>query len=376
MRGRPRSRQKSYPAHIDPKKLPKYCYWDRSGSGHWYTILGKKRRKIAGPDAKLSDLHSALESVNQPNSDSLEWLYAKYKESPAYQDISDSARAYWKYALKVLAEHPTKKRGVMLSQIPLGDWNPRLVQKTIDSVALKHGPSSAYSVRAFISRMFNWGSKRSYCQPSPVGKPEMPKQRKRQRVPPMRVVNKVVAFARERGTRTQRKGSCAPYIWALMVILRKCRLRGVEGRTLTEAHLLAEGIDCQRRKGSRANITRVDPALQEALDAAISLRDMVWEKTRTPVPIKPEDRLIFVGKGGKEISRNAWANAWKHMIDMAVTEGVIEDSERFSAHDLKRRGVTDTPGNRSDKMEASGHKSQTGIDPYDHSKLIVDPAPD
>ncbi|RMQ58359.1 Prophage PSPPH06, site-specific recombinase phage integrase, partial [Pseudomonas savastanoi pv. glycinea] len=40
-------------------------------------------------------------------------------------------------------------------------------------------------------------------------------------------------------------------------------------------------------------------------------------------------------------------------------------------HDLKRRGITDTAGNRADKQEASGHRDGAMMDVYDLSVPLV-----
>ena len=40
------------------------------------------------------------------------------------------------------------------------------------------------------------------------------------------------------------------------------------------------------------------------------------------------------------------------------------ESERFALHDLKRRGITDTPGTRGEKQMASGHKSADMLQVY------------
>jgi hypothetical protein len=43
-------------------------------------------------------------------------------------------------------------------------------------------------------------------------------------------------------------------------------------------------------------------------------------------------------------------------------------------HDLKRKGITDTPGTRHEKQDASGHRSSSMLDVYDLSVPVVDPA--
>lgn len=68
--------------------------------------------------------------------------------------------------------------------------------------------------------------------------------------------------------------------------------------------------------------------------------------------------------------------AFSRLINLAINEGVMTQEERFGLHDLKRRGTTDTRGTRAEKQEATGHKSESMMDIYDHSIAIVKPVSD
>lgn len=380
MRGRPRNKTAECPPHIDISKLPRYCYWDKSGNGHWYTVFkdgGKSRRKkIGDAKSKLSELHQAIERKTEDHYYTLVWLHKKFSKSPQYlKNVGDSQRDGWEYAYSVLNKHGTKKKGVMLSGIPLDDWNPQLVQKVVDSVGQNNGPTTAKRVKEYLRRIFNWGAARGHCPPNPVGSPEMPPERKQQRLPEMELVKRLEAFARARGSQARRKGTCSPYIWIALVIARKCRLRGAEVFTATDANLLEEGIDCQRKKGSRANITEYDELLEEAIDAAITHRTGIHEKKSKAIPFKPEDRILLVGTEGQMIKKATWQSAWRRFLSLAIEEGAMSEEQRFGLHDLKRRGITDTPGTKAEKMEASGHKSVEMLEVYDKSKPIVAPSP-
>jgi hypothetical protein len=59
-----------------------------------------------------------------------------------------------------------------------------------------------------------------------------------------------------------------------------------------------------------------------------------------------------------------------------LSEGAIEESQRFGLHDLKRRGTTDTQGTRADKQEAAGWKDADMVDIYDFSIPVVKPVSD
>jgi hypothetical protein len=64
------------------------------------------------------------------------------------------------------------------------------------------------------------------------------------------------------------------------------------------------------------------------------------------------------------------------MIHAAIKDQIIQEEDRFSPHDLKRRGVTKTKGTRAEKREASGHKSEKMMDVYDHSLPTAKPTED
>ncbi len=88
-RGRKRQFDPTIPAHINQNLLPDGCYWDKSGKGHWYTKFkddtGRWRRKrIAGPSARMSDLHQLIEEFNGIDKNTLRYLCNKYFESDRY----------------------------------------------------------------------------------------------------------------------------------------------------------------------------------------------------------------------------------------------------------------------------------------------------
>lgn len=62
------------------------------------------------------------------------------------------------------------------------------------------------------------------------------------------------------------------------------------------------------------------------------------------------------------------------MITAAIRNGIILPEERFGLHGLKHRGITDTKGNKADKQTASGHKSPSMLERYDHEVPVVKPA--
>jgi len=152
------------------------------------------------------------------------------------------------------------------------------------------------------------------------------------------------------------------------------RLRGIELVTLTEDQLHAIGLETNRRKGSRDNIVRWNDRLKDALDAALALRQTIWDKNKTPIPLNAKDRLVFVAAHGGRLAKSSFDTAWQRLVHKAMDAKVITQEERFGLHDLKRRGITDTPGTRDVKKEASGHKTDSQLDVDDLSLPVVEPA--
>ena len=123
-----------------------------------------------------------------------------------------------------------------------------------------------------------------------------------------------------------------------------CRMRGIECRQLSDAHILEEGLLINRTKGSRDNIVLWNPRLRHAIDEALRMRTEIWERKKCPVPVKTQDRAVIVNNMGDLVRESAYHSAWQRFIRHALESDVITEDERFSLHDLKRKGVTDTPG--------------------------------
>jgi len=152
-----------------------------------------------------------------------------------------------------------------------------------------------------------------------------------------------------------------------------CRLRGIETLTLTEAHGELEGLRTNRRKRSRDNLVEWTPRLRAAWDAALAYRRATIERLRRPEMLRAEDRSVFLSQGGEPLSKSGLDSAWQRFITIAIENNVITAEQRFSLHDLKRKGGTDTVGNRADKQDALG-VSEAMMKVYDHSVPRVKPS--
>lgn len=378
-RGRKRKFNPHIPAHINQAKLPDNCYWDKSGAGHWFTTYrneagAQRRKRIAGPLATLSELHKVIEEFNGTDPNTFNWLTQQFQNSIDFKQLEKGTRRDYKYCSGVIAEHPTKKQ-ILLGAVSLSQWSRPMVRKLMDQIIEQRGPSSANHSLRYLRRLLSWGLERGYVKENYATGIKQAKETPKQQYVETDAYMKMLDYAKECGARTvNAEGSCPEYVWAVMELAYLCRLRGIEIVTMNESHYNELGALCQRRKGSRTNITAWNDRLKAAWTTLITRRNNIWQKKKTPVPVKPEDRPLVVTKTGTMLKKSALETAWQRLITRALEEGIITKEQRFSLHDLKRKGITDTEGTRADKQDAAGHRSQRMMDVYDKSVPVVKPS--
>jgi hypothetical protein len=97
---------------------------------------------------------------------------------------------------------------------------------------------------------------------------------------------------------------------------------------------------------------------------------------RIPPKIKPEERPIFISeRTGDRLVVSSLKTA-KARIDQQAIKKANElgiEFNRFTFHDLKRKGVSDTTGN---KLDTSGHRTASMLNIYDVQLKTVKPAGD
>ncbi len=372
-RGRKRKHDSSMPAHIDQKKLPVGCYWDKRDRV-WYTILQgtkAKRQKLFNADAMLSDLHRAMEEVRGINHKSLEWLCEQYHSSHVFKALAERTQKDYEAQRQIAQLLPTKL-GQPLGKLDYARLETHHFQKIVDVIASNGTPTKANHLARYLRLVYSWAVRRGYITRNPVKGVAQAKERKLRRLPEPQAMTKIIQLAAECGQLpTKSKGSCPPYLWAVADIAYLCRLRGIEVVTLTDANALDEGLLTNRRKGSRDVIVAWTPRLRAAWDWLAAVRNRIWNEQRVPVPLAPQKRVLVVGLDGYPLKKSALDSAWQRIMRKAVKDGVLSKDQRFGLHDLKRRGVTDTEGTRHDKREASGHKEEQMMDVYDLSVPIV-----
>ena len=405
--GRKRKPDSTIPRHIDQTKIPTGIYWDRRKGGCWYAFDRKpgerpKRKNVATKTATLADLFVIAEArAGKTSSKVVRGLVEAFEAGDKFSTFSQNTKDDYTYCGEVVSEFKLPN-GAKFGDLVTRRITQPIVQGLIDALAAgcerdkKTGlliptPSKSAHVQRYLRRLFRWGANRGYNDINPADGVELPTERKRRRLPASDVLPRLIDFARANSGDRGTKGSVAPYLWAATVIGYRCRLRPIEVRTLTDANETLEGIMTNRRKGSRDNITQWSPDLKEAWSYLIERRKAIWSgnesdgeeqaRKRNKVqraprawPIRAEDRPLIVNRDGDRVEKSTFNSAWRRLIARAIEDGVMTEDHRFGPHDLKRRGITDTPGTRGEKQLASGHKNEAMLDVYDYSLPVVKPA--
>ncbi|QDH70888.1 site-specific integrase [Marilutibacter alkalisoli] len=375
MAPKPRKQQPNMPRHIGVAKLPKGVYWDASGRGRWYmfdTVDGRKRRRtVAGPTATLADLHAIAEqSVNQGT---VEWLCEQFEATAKFRARPKSTRNDYIYSRKLLCNYRTNAGSTIGKSLANKLRNTHL-QRMIDKLEGEGTPTKANKLLRYSRMLFRWALNRGLVTHNPAVGLEAATERPRQRYPSTETYTALLRFVQSGAAlRGRAAGSLPPYLPWAMEIGYLCRLRGIETITLTEAHATDDGLRTNRRKGSRDNIVQWTPRLRAAWDAAVAHRRAVFDRRKRPELLRPQDRTVFVGENGEPLAKSSLDSAWQRMIQKAMKAGVITEETRFSLHDLKRKGGTDTVGTRAEKQDALG-VSEAMMKVYDKSVPTTKPS--
>lgn len=380
-KARKRKHNPHIPSHIDQAALPAAIYFDHRGNGTWYTSHrddeGKQRRRNVAPaDATLVELHRIMDEVSNPNRDTLRYLCQQFHESPKFLSLSSRTRDDYCYCRDVLINQETRV-GKPLGDLAVRGFTPALVQRLVDKIAGEGTPSKAAHVLRYLRRVLQWGRNRGIAglDSNPAQGVEAPTERKQRRLPSGEVMEALIDRAKALGRLHRNEpGSCPAYLSIVMELAYLCRLRGIEVVTLTDANELEEGVQTNRRKGSRNNIVRWTPRLRAVWDEAKSQRARIWAYRNAPIPLNPARRPLIVSSHGTALSKSGLDTAWQRFMARAIEAGVLLEEQRYGLHDLKRRGITDTPGTRADKQQASGHRNESMLDIYDLGLPLVNPS--
>lgn len=380
-RGRRRQFDPTIPGHIPQDKLPVGIYWDRRDKT-WYRLStgpdGRRRREnVARADAKLSELAAIAEAAGGDAAGTLAFALARFHESDKCLGLAATTRRGYEQCRRWLCDYPT--RAGDLGTLQVDRLSRPLVQQLLDKVA-STTPTKANAMLRYARRALRWAMNRGHCRTNPFDGLEAAQERAEHRMPESDALVRALAFARERGGRqAYTAGSVAPYLWVVIELAYRCRMRSIEVLDLTLASADARGIQVVRRKGSKDNVTLWTPHLRAVWDAALAMRAAtlarIERKRKGGVveSIQPGKRALILSDDGSPLTIHGLRAAWQRFMRLASgPEGPLAAAERFSLHGLKHRGITDTE--RGDKRAGGGHVSDSIAARYDHDVPAVKPA--
>lgn len=381
--GRKRKFNPDIPGHIDQRALPAGVYW---ADGRWYILEDHpeggrpRKRTVAYADARNSELHAKVEEAQGgvPRG-SLGHLIDAFKKSTDYKRLQPGTKKDYDQQAATVRNWKLKD-GSLLGEMPVRRFTVPIIQRLVEAIAagreatptqpaIPAAPSKANHVLRYLRRLFSWGVRFGFNEHNPGRGVRQAEERGDFRMPTHDAQDAVLAFARRQAALTAHtRGSVSPYMPAVMVVAYNVRLRGIEVTTLTDAHVGKEGITSNRTKGSLDNLTEWNDELRAAVNWLQAYRAERMKAHDRPVPIRAEDRQLLVSQEGTPLTKSALDSAWQRLIRMAIREKVIEETERFSLHGLKHRGITD-----SENEADGGHRTLAMRQRYNHRLAKVKP---
>ena len=321
----------------------------------------------------MSELHALVEQNQGISRYTLRKAAEEFHKDMDFVELSEATKRDYNICKDIALSLPTKL------DTPLGDlagehWSPALVERTKKKIAQECGKSMANHVLRWLRRTFRWAKKNDHWPYNiPTVGVDAFTETPRTRCPDNKTYKALIKYGKKCGkSPTSSKVSCPPYLWPVLEIAYQCRLQMIEVLTLTEENASSEGLQANRRKGSNDTLVLWSPRLSKAWNAALQQRATILEKNE----IAPKDipKEVFLTRAGKPLQRSSFDSSYQRFIKRAIEEEVISAEDRFSPHDLKRKGITDMPGTLADKQQASGHKSMKMVADYDQSVAAVKPA--
>ncbi len=315
---------------------------------------GKRRSKrLCRADASIGEIWQAFNAITDTRANTFRSLSLDFQKSPTWAELSAATHKDYINCHNAICERKTSTG--KLGDAPLHSWSPGLVRKYRDKRA-EESRSRANKELSYIARVFAWGYEYEKVKSNPARGISKLKTAPRQHYVAEPDYKTAIDCAAKSGS---------PYMAPAMEIAYLCRMRLAEVLDLTDANELPDGLLVSRRKGSKDNITRWTPRLRAAINDAKRIRLERMNKNRHPMPIKPEQRYFFVGVHSGRLRESTFQTAWQRLMKYPAIK------QKFTFHDLKRRGISDTKG---DKLAASGHRDLAMLRIYDVTPDLVDPA--
>jgi len=317
----------------DDNRLPKHVYHAkgryvyrpyRDGKLQGETVLCKD-------NAPLSQVWTAWEALqNGTQRRTLRWLFDAYLASADFARLAPKTQRDYKGASTRICDVKLRN-GVLFGTIDIASITPGVLRRYADKRAVE-APIAANRDLAVISVAFGWAVERDYAKANPAKSVKRQPEKPRARYVSDSEYRIVHAAAGK-----------YPYLQPIMELAYLCRMRLAEVLDLTRANLSTEGVLVVRRKGSKNTLTLWSPRLRAAVDAALAL-------PRPFVALVDHQHYLIPGATGGRMNESTVQTAWQRIMPVALSAGL---KERFTVHDLKAKGISDTE--EGERRAGAGH---------------------
>ena len=355
------------PSHINAEKLPERVWFNKSGAGKWmltyYDEFNKRKAKrICGPQATLSEIWQATEAQVEKTISTFSTLTADFQKTHSWKKLSASTQKdYENCRLAIITRETSNGK---LGDVPLNQWTVGLIRKYRDKRA-ESSESRANKELSYIKRIFSWAYEYEQVPLNPATGVKKITIAPRQHYAEDLDYHYLLNIA---------KASGYWYVPYAMELAYLCRMRMCEVLDLTDANEQHDGLIIHRRKGSKANITEWQPRLRAIWDELKQKRTAILAARKQPSPIRANLRHLFISeRTGDKLDISSLQTAMQRLNVQAKAQaekdGIIFN--HFTFHDLKRKGISDTPAN--DRMASAGHRSPEMMKVYDVKPDLVKP---
>lgn len=347
----------------DPR-LPPYVTKGTSAYLYIPYVKGVKRRsyRLCALDAPLSTIWAAYERrLEGERKDNLRWLLNAYRSSTGFTTYRGEPKAP-----NTIAEHSSQidlicaypVSGESFGDMKLSSITPGTIRLFLDWRMENGGRVAGNREVEIISRAWNWARTRDHVTLSnPCTGVERNPEPARQHYVEDRDYYGWLKYVAENNT--------PMYLYVVTEICYLCRVRKIEVLTAKRKQILDEGFDTLRRKRSRDGITAWSPRLRYSIDLA--QKNPRATKSNPDNSVGRFSQWLVTSDAGKRITVRGFNSAWQRHMPIAVDLGYVEN--RFTLHDLKRKGASDS---EQDATVTTGNSSaMTRV--YDVSKLKAKP---
>jgi hypothetical protein len=250
------------------------------------------------------------------------------------------------------------KNGVLFGETAINNWTIGTVLKYRDKRG-ESSPSRANKELAYIKRVLSWAKLYEKIGANvATGVPRLTIA-PRQHYAEDKHFEFFLQVARE---------SAYWYMEPLLIITFECALRLCEAVDLTDDRETEQGLKIIGRKGSNTNIISWVKTLRDAWDMAKQKRNQILTRKRLPQQIDPELRYLFISEKTGDLLKEKAVKTAKEKVEKLGIHFVP-----FTLHDIKKKSITDTKGNRGDKKDKSRHKTEAMVELYDLSIKTAKP---